>query len=141
MQMNLRMRFTTMIAITKQFKQMLNELFDTRGVNEIPANELVDLLDVRFSELKKLLDDEQIRVEYKLYQTKNSTYFVKRLLQHGVEVNVMTSTFNIRWDNLGGCPCFICSELDRCDIGNPISSVDCPLFLKWLFTEPKEETE
>ncbi len=130
-----------MIAITKEFKQLLQEMFDTRGVTEIAADDLVEVLTVNFKELEKLLKEESVRDEFKLLKAKDGSYFVKRFLIERLEGKSMTSTFMIQWDNIGGCPCFTCYELDRCDIGNPISSVDCPLFSKWLFSKPKEEEE
>lgn len=128
-----------MIAITKEFKQMLQEVFESRGVTEVAVKELTNLLDIRFSELKKLLQEEQLRVEYKLVQSKDGSVFVKRVLDDRSDGNLLTKALRIQWDNLGGCPCFTCHELDKCDIGNPISSVDCPIFSKWLFKEPEEK--
>ena len=139
--MNLRVRSKNMIAITKEFKQMLQELFDARGVTELPVEDLVDLLSVSLDELRILLTDEQLKKEYKLTQANDGSQYVKRFLQTLMEGKKMTSALKIQWDNIGGCPCFTCHELDRCDIGNPISSVDCPLFSRWLFTEPQTEEE
>ncbi|MHA1531502.1 MAG: hypothetical protein ACTSR6_05840 [Candidatus Heimdallarchaeota archaeon] len=130
-----------MIAITKEFKQLLQEMYDTRGVTEIAADDLVEVLAINFKEFEKLLRDESVKDEFKLLKAKDGSYFVKRFLMERLEGKSMTSTFMIQWDNIGGCPCFICYELDRCNVGNPISSVDCPLFTKWLFSKPKEEEE
>jgi len=130
-----------MIAITKEFKQLLQEMFDTRGVTEIAAEDLVEVLAVKIKELEKLLREESVRDEFKLLKAKDGSYFVKRFLMERLEGKSMTSTFMIQWDNIGGCPCFTCYELDRCNIGNPISSVDCPLFSKWLFSDPDEKEE
>ncbi|MHA1557582.1 MAG: hypothetical protein ACTSPM_11695 [Candidatus Heimdallarchaeota archaeon] len=130
-----------MIAITKEFKQMLQELFDAREVTELPVEDLVKLLSVSLDELRLLLKDEQIKSEYRLTQANDGSQYVKRFLQTVLEGKQMTISLNIQWDNIGGCPCFTCHELDRCDIGNPISSVDCPLFSRWLFTEPQQEEE
>ncbi|MHA1220479.1 MAG: hypothetical protein ACTSQB_01970 [Candidatus Heimdallarchaeota archaeon] len=130
-----------MIAITKEFKQMLKETFDTRGATEIHIDDLVNVLSIDVNELKLLLKEDSIKDEYKILQAKDGELFVKRSLLGKLEGKSMTSAFNIQWDNIGGCPCFTCYELDRCDIGNPISSIDCPLFSKWLFAKPKEEAE
>ncbi|MBK5114975.1 MAG: hypothetical protein KGD59_05585 [Candidatus Heimdallarchaeota archaeon] len=130
-----------MIAITKEFKQLLQEMFELRGVTEIAADDLVEVLSVNKKELEKLLKDESVREEFKLVKAKDGSDFVKRYLNERLEGKLMTSTFDIRWDNIDGCPCFTCYELDRCNIGNPISSVDCPLFSKWLFKDPDEEKE
>ena len=141
MQMYLRLRSCTMIAITKEFKQMLQELFESRGVTEIPTTDIVDILAIDQSELEKLLSDDSVKDEYKLIRANDRTLFVKRFLNDLKEVKTMTSVLKIQWDNIGGCPCFTCYELEKCDIGNPISSVDCPLFTRWLFAEPKKEEE
>ena len=130
-----------MIAITKEFKQLLQELFDTRRNTEISAKEIVEVLDVSLNDLKKYLKEDSIRNEYKILKARNGDYFVKRFLHGKLEGKIMVSDSKIKWDNIGGCPCFTCYELDKCDIGNPISSVDCPLFSKWLFAEPKESME
>ncbi|NHJ03194.1 MAG: hypothetical protein EAX90_00050 [Candidatus Heimdallarchaeota archaeon] len=130
-----------MIAITKEFKQMLQELFESRGVTEIPTTDLVEILAVNKKELEKLLSDEKVREEFKIVRANDGNYYVKRLLNDLKEVKTITSALKIQWDNIGGCPCFTCYELDRCDIGNPISSVDCPLFTKWLFANPDKEEE
>jgi hypothetical protein len=128
-----------MIAITKEFKQLLQEMFESRGVTEIAAEDLMEVLAVKQKELEELLRDESVREEYKLLRAKDGKYFVKRFLNKRLEGKSMTSTYMIKWDNIGGCPCFTCYELDRCNIGNPISSVDCPLFSKWLFSDSDEE--
>jgi hypothetical protein len=130
-----------MIAITKEFKQLLQEMFETRGVTEIAADEIKDILAVKTNELEELLRDKSVREEYKLLKAKDGSYFVKRFLNKRLEGKSMTSTYKIKWDNIGGCPCFTCYELDKCNIGNPISSVDCPLFSKWLFSETNEDEE
>lgn len=130
-----------MLAITKEFKQMLKELFDSRGVTEIPTADILEILDIKITELRKLLEDDQVNREYKLQKANDGTAYLKRFLHNVTEGKTMTCTSNIQWDNIGGCPCFTCPELDRCDIGNPISSVDCPLFTRWLFAKPKEEIE
>ncbi len=128
-----------MIAITKEFKQILKEVFDSRGITEIPADDLADILNIELKELKTLITDESMRNEYIIIQAKDNRLFVKRTLESKLEGKVMISAFKIQWDNIGGCPCFTCYELDKCDIGNPISSVDCPLFTRWLFTEPQKQ--
>ena len=130
-----------MIAITKEFKQLLQEMFESRGVTEIAVDDLVEVLSVDRKELEKLLKEDSVREEFKLLKAKDGSYFVKRFLSKRLEGKSMTSTYKIQWDNIGGCPCFTCYELDRCNIGNPISSVDCPLFSKWLFAEPDEKEE
>jgi len=130
-----------MIAITKEFKQLLQEMFESRGVTEIAAEEILEVLAVKQKELEELLKDDSISEEYKLLKTKNGSYFVKRFLSQHLEGNSMTSTYKVKWDNIGGCPCFTCYELDKCNIGNPISSVDCPLFSKWLFSDSDEEAK
>jgi hypothetical protein len=130
-----------MIAITKEFKQLLQEMFESRGVTEIAADDLVEVLSVNKKELEKLLKDKSVKEEFKLVKAKDGSDFVKRFYNERLEGKLMTSTFDIQWDNIGGCPCFTCYELDRCNIGNPISSVDCPLFSKWLFKDPDEEKE
>ncbi|MBN1328704.1 MAG: hypothetical protein JXA54_04445 [Candidatus Heimdallarchaeota archaeon] len=130
-----------MIAITKEFRQILKEVFDSRGITEIPADDLADILNIDLKELKTLITDESIRNEYIIIQAKDNTLFVKRTLEGKLEGKVLISAFKIQWDNIGGCPCFTCYELDKCDIGNPISSVDCPLFTRWLFTEPQKEQQ
>ncbi|MHA1188574.1 MAG: hypothetical protein ACTSXA_03420 [Candidatus Heimdallarchaeota archaeon] len=128
-----------MIAISKEFKQLIEELFTSRGVTEIPINDLTDMLAVTIDDLKKILQDKQLNDEYKFVQSDDGAYYVKRIFNRKLEAKQMKSSLDIQWDNIGGCPCFTCYELDRCEIGNPISSVDCPLFSKWLFKEPKEE--
>lgn len=128
-----------MIAISKEFKQIIKELFTTRGVSEIPANDLAEMLAVTITDLKKILKDKQLNDEFKLVQTEDGAYYIKRFFNRKLEGKQMTSSLDIQWDNIGGCPCFTCYELDKCDIGNPISSIDCPLFSKWLFKEPEEE--
>ncbi|MHA1503892.1 MAG: hypothetical protein ACTSPT_01725 [Candidatus Heimdallarchaeota archaeon] len=128
-----------MIAISKEFKQLIEELFTSRGVTEIPINDLTDMLAVTIDDLKKNLQDKQLNDEYKLVQSDDGAYYVKRIFNRKLEAKQMKSSLDIQWDNIGGCPCFTCYELDRCEIGNPISSVDCPLFSKWLFKEPQEE--
>ena len=130
-----------MIAITKEFKQLISEMFEARGITEIPANDLVDVLSVNIKELELLLKDASIKSEYKLVQAKDSTLYVKRYLHQTLKGKKMASAFNVKWNNIGGCPCFTCYELDKCDIDNPISSVDCPLFTRWLFTDPTTEEE
>lgn len=135
------MRSHPMIAITKEFRQILKEVFDSRGITEIPADDLADILNIDLKELKTLITDESIRNEYIIIQAKDNTLFVKRTLEGKLEGKVLISAFKIQWDNIGGCPCFTCYELDKCDIGNPISSVDCPLFTRWLFTEPQKEQQ
>ncbi len=135
------MRPLKLIAITKEFKQLLHEMFESRGVTEIAVKNLTETLAVTLNELEELLEDESIRDEFKLQKTKNGTYFVKRFLKERLEGKSMTSTYKIKWDNIGGCPCFTCYELDRCNIGNPISSVDCPLFSKWLFSDSDDKEE
>ncbi len=130
-----------MIAISKEFKQLIEELFTSRGVTEIPINDLTDTLAVTIDDLKKILQDKQLNDEYKLVQSDDGAYYVKRIFNRKLEAKQMKSSLDIQWDNIGGCPCFTCYELDRCEIGNPISSVDCPLFSKWLFKEPQEEEE
>ncbi len=130
-----------MIAITKEFKQLLQEMFESRGVTEIPANDLLELLSITIKELEVVLKDEQIRDSYKFLQASDGTYYVKRFVRAKLEVKKMSSDHKIQWDNIGGCPCFTCYELDRCDIGNPISSVDCPLFTRWLFTDEEDDVE
>ncbi|MCF2142752.1 MAG: hypothetical protein K9W42_03545 [Candidatus Heimdallarchaeota archaeon] len=127
-----------MIAITKEFKQLLQEMFESRGVTEIPANDLLELLSITIKELEVVLKDEQIRDSYKFLQASDGTYYVKRFVRANLEVKKMSSDHKIQWDNIGGCPCFTCYELDRCDIGNPISSVDCPLFTRWLFADEED---
>ena len=128
-----------MIAISKEFKQLIEELFTSRGVTEVPINDLTDMLAVTIDDLKKILQDKQLNDEYKLVQSDDGAYYVKRIFNRKLEAKQMKSSLDIQWDNIGGCPCFTCYELDRCEIGNPISSVDCPLFSKWLFKEPQEE--
>ncbi|NHJ49810.1 MAG: hypothetical protein FK733_18605 [Asgard group archaeon] len=128
-----------MIAITKEFKQMLQEQFNTKGVTQIQTDDLADALKISIKELEVLLTDESLKDEYKLLRTEDGTKYVKRFIQFNSDENKMTNALNIQWDNIGGCPCFTCYELDRCDIGNPISSVDCPLFSRWLFAEKKEK--
>ncbi|NHJ38837.1 MAG: hypothetical protein FK731_02310 [Asgard group archaeon] len=128
-----------MIAITKEFKKLLQEIFDTKGITEIPTDDLVDVLNIDLKELELLLKDTSLKDEFKLVRAEDSTYYVKRFLQTKSVENTMVKALKIRWDNIGGCPCFTCYELDRCDIGNPISSVDCPLFTKWLFVESEVE--
>ena len=130
-----------MIAISKEFKQLIEELFTSRGVTEIPINDLTDMLAVTIDDLKKILQDKQLNDEYKLVQSDDGAYYVKRIFNRKLEAKQMKSSLDIQWDNIGGCPCFTCYELDRCEIGNPISSVDCPLFSKWLFKEPQERKE
>ncbi len=128
-----------MIAITKEFKKLLQEIFDTKGITEIPTDDLVDVLNIDLKELELLLKDTSLKDEFKLVRAEDSTYYVKRFLQTKSVENTMVKALKIQWDNIGGCPCFTCYELDRCDIGNPISSVDCPLFTKWLFVESEVE--
>ena len=130
-----------MIALTKEFKQLLKEMFDTRGTTEIHIDDLVEILAVDAKELRLLLEDNSLKNEYKIVQAKDGELFVQRSLESKLEGKKLTSAYKIQWDNIGGCPCFTCYELDRCDIGNPISSIDCPLFTKWLFAEPKETEE
>ncbi|NHK32171.1 MAG: hypothetical protein FK730_12510 [Asgard group archaeon] len=128
-----------MIAITKEFKQLLQNMFNKRGVTEISTDDLVNVLNVELKELEILLQDDSLKDEFKIVKANNGKFFVKRYLQNNAVENTMVSALKIQWDNIGGCPCFTCYELDRCDIGNPISSVDCPLFTKWLFAESKVE--
>jgi len=130
-----------MIAITKEFRQILKEVFDSRGITEIPADDLADILNIDLKELQVLLTDNSIKNEYMIVQAKDSTLFVKRTLEGKLEGIKLISAFKIQWDNIGGCPCFTCYELDKCDVGNPISSVDCPLFTRWLFAEPQKEKQ
>ena len=127
-----------MIAISKEFKQILKEVFDSRCITEIPAVDLADILNIDLKELQVLFTDNSIKNEYKIVQAKDSTLFVKRSLEGKLEGIKLISAFKIQWDNIGGCPCFTCYELDKCDVGNPISSVDCPLFTRWLFAEPQK---
>jgi hypothetical protein len=129
-----------LIAITKELKQIIREIFTSRGVTEIPAVDLVDILDVTIEELQEALQDAELNNEFKITQAKNGDLYIKRTLPD-TGGKMMIGSLNIQWDNLGGCPCFTCGELDRCDIGNPISSVDCPLFSKWLFPKPDMESE
>jgi hypothetical protein len=124
-----------MIAITKEFKELLQNMFSKQGVTEISTNDLVNVLNVDLKELKVLLQDDSLKDEFRLVKAKDGKFFVKRFIQTNAVENTMVSALKIQWDNIGGCPCFTCYELDRCDIGNPISSVDCPLFTKWLFAE------
>ena len=128
-----------MIAVTKEFKQMLQELFNSRGVTEIATAEIVDLIDVSLEQLESLLNDETLKKEFKIIQVDEGNYYVKRLMLERIETKKIAIPLKIRWDDIGGCPCFTCYELEKCDIGNPISSIDCPLFSKWLFAEPKKE--
>ncbi|HUU88339.1 MAG TPA: hypothetical protein VMX17_11365 [Candidatus Glassbacteria bacterium] len=130
-----------MIAITKEFRQILKEVFDSRGITEIPADDLADILNIDLKELQVLFTDNSIKNEYMIVQAKDSTLFVKRTLEGKLEGIKLISAFKIQWDNIGGCPCFTCYELDKCDVGNPISSVDCPLFTRWLFAEPQKEKQ
>lgn len=130
-----------MIAITKEFKQLLQEMFNTRSITELPTDDIVNVLNVDLKELELLLKDTSLKDEYKLIRANNGKYFVKRFLHTNSVENTMVNVLKIQWDNIGGCPCFTCYELDRCDIGNPISSVDCPLFTKWLFTEAKVDEQ
>ncbi|NHJ87117.1 MAG: hypothetical protein FK734_16760 [Asgard group archaeon] len=126
-----------MIAITKEFKQMLEELFNARGTAEIATTDIAEVLSVSLSELRTLLKDPSINGEFKIIRADDGTNYVKRFLHGHLEGTKMTSASKIKWDTIGGCPCFTCHELEKCDVGNPISSVDCPLFSKWLFAEPQ----
>ena len=131
-----------MIALTKEFRHMLQELFESRGSTEISTVDLVSLLDVNMKDLEIFLQDSLLKNEYKIVQAKDGTLYVKRFLDNMIEGKTMTSTMKkVQWDNIGGCPCFTCHELDRCDVGNPISSVDCPLFSKWLFAKKPDGEE
>ncbi len=128
-----------MIAITKEFKQMLQEMFKSRGVTEILANDLVEILAVSFKELEMMLKEENLSKEFRLVKAEDGTIYVKRYMQPLLDGKSMTIAFKIQWDNIGGCPCFTCYELEKCDVGNPISSVDCPLFSRWLFSDSEKE--
>lgn len=139
--MKVCLKVIPMIAITKEFKQLVTEMFDARGTTEIPANDLVDVLSISVKELEVLLKDDSLKDEFKLVQAKDGTLFVKRYLHETLDVVKLANAFKIQWDNIGGCPCFTCYELEKCDIGNPISSVDCPLFTRWLFAKPIEEKD
>ena len=131
-----------MIALTKEFRHMLQELFESRGVTEISTVDLVTILDVNMKDLETFLQDAQMKNEYKIVQAEDGTLYVKRFLDIKMEGKKVTSTLKkVQWDNIGGCPCFTCHELDRCDVGNPISSIDCPLFSRWLFAEQPDGEE
>jgi hypothetical protein len=128
-----------MIAITKEFKQMLQDQFKSQGVTQLPIDALADALKITLKEFELLLMDDSIKDEYKLIRAKNGINYVKRFIPLTTGGKKMSSTLEIQWDNLGGCPCFTCYELDKCDIGNPISSVDCPIFTRWLFAEKQDK--
>ncbi len=36
------------------------------------------------------------------------------------------------WDTLQGCPCFICSDIDQCGAGQPISPWVCEKLNTWI---------
>ena len=128
-----------MIAITKEFKQMLQEMYKSRGVTEILATDLVEILSVSIKKLEEMLKEESLSKEFRFVKAEDGTLYVKRYIEPILDGKSMTIAFKIQWDNIGGCPCFTCYELDKCDIGNPISSVDCPLFSRWLFSDSEEE--
>lgn len=39
----------------------------------------------------------------------------------------------IKWDTLGDCPCFLCSEINRCNTGqNEVNPIICEYLIKWM---------
>ena len=38
----------------------------------------------------------------------------------------------IHWNDLNGCPCFMCGDLSRCGLQHPISPAFCPLLDGWI---------
>ena len=41
------------------------------------------------------------------------------------------------WNTLQGCPCFVCSEIDQCGAGQPITPWICNKLNRWI-QEPKD---
>ncbi len=44
-------------------------------------------------------------------------------------------TFKVNIDDIVGCPCFSCPDIERCAPGQPISPGRCPALTKWLEAE------
>ncbi|TFF84912.1 hypothetical protein EU523_00920 [Candidatus Heimdallarchaeota archaeon] len=137
-----------MIAVTKEIEEMLRNLFEARNTTEIPAAEILETLNISLNSFEEMLkENEELSSEFKLLRAPDGEQFVKRLFLKTAEGPDDLTSFQIEWetkiewDNLDGCPCFTCHELERCDIGNPLSSVDCPLFTRWLFKDPKDNTK
>ncbi|MHA1608152.1 MAG: helix-turn-helix transcriptional regulator [Candidatus Freyarchaeota archaeon] len=41
----------------------------------------------------------------------------------------------VKWNTLGGCPCFTCKQISRCGIGQPISPIRCWKLTEWINME------
>ncbi|MEA2070701.1 MAG: hypothetical protein U9O98_05360 [Asgard group archaeon] len=130
-----------MISITKELEPLLQDLFKSRKTTEIPLKEVADILDVSPNDLRTIIKREQFSDQYKLVKAKNGTEYIKRIPNELKDGLTISAGLSLQWDNIGGCPCFTCHELERCDVGNPISSVDCPIFQKWLFNKDEELDE
>lgn len=42
---------------------------------------------------------------------------------------------DIAWDTMVACPCFTCTHVHECEIGNPVNPVSCQAFNEWLLEE------
>ena len=58
---------------------------------------------------------------------KRKTYKIV-LVEKGPKVNV---------DDVMGCPCFSCPDIERCAPGQPISPGTCPALTRWLEAEAR----
>ncbi|MBD3193363.1 MAG: hypothetical protein GF308_22195 [Candidatus Heimdallarchaeota archaeon] len=129
-----------MIALTKETQEIIREIFNSQKITEIKLETLLDLLDMSHRDFRKLLRETDLGREFKLVQAADGTFFVKRFFTFK-DGESLTRGTGIKWDTIGGCPCFTCPELERCDIGNNISSLDCPLFSRWLFADKQKKKE
>ncbi len=94
------------------------------GQQGILLAELAQQLDQPESSLLPIVDSLSKNGQVKKIEEKHDGKSVLRV--------IWQENSESEWDTLEGCPCFVCSEIDQCGVGQPISPLSCEQLNNWI---------